>query len=133
VLGHQSEPGSPRRTYLRLSADAAGVFVLGVVLSAVIGGLVIFPYVEEGIARDSKLTPAERRHAAGDLLGLDARQFDSFRAGLRPRQHYSLDVPDGPRFRFYTLGKIARDYGAYYFLPAIKDPAAKRVFHYHFR
>jgi hypothetical protein len=93
----------------------------------------VVPHVEEGIAHDSKLTAAERRHAAAEGLGLDARQFDSFRARLRFRQHYSLDVPAGPRFRYYTLGKIARDYGAYYFLPAIKDPEAKLAFHYRFR
>lgn len=133
VEQHQGDPHLSRRSRFRLSADAAGLFVVGVILSAAIGGLAVIPHVEEGIVRDSKLTAAERRHAAGDRLGLDARQFDSFRARLRPRQGYGLDVPEGARFRFYTVGKIARDYSAYYFLPAIKEPGAKPVFHYHFR
>lgn len=129
----QGDSYPARRPPFRLSADAAGLFIVGLLLSAVIGAWVVLPYVEEGISRDSKLTAAQRRHAAGDRLRLDARQFDAFRAKLRPRQRYSMEVPEGPRGPFFSLGKVVRDYGTYYFLPAIKEPGAKPVFHYRFR
>jgi len=134
VVGQlQRDPRPARRPRFRLSADAAGRFILTVLLSASIGAWVVLPYVEKGIARDSKLTAAERRHAAGDRLRLDARQFDAFRARLRPGERYSMNVPEGPTGPFFSLGKIVRDYGSYYFLPAIKEPGARPIFHYRFR
>jgi hypothetical protein len=91
------------------------------------------PRVEEGITRDSKLTPAERRHAAGDRLGLDPVSFDVFKRSLRPRARYAVDVPEGSRGPFITRGAVVRAYSAFYFLPAIQARRAERVFRYRFR
>jgi hypothetical protein len=133
-VGHVPEHRrSPRRPRLRLGSDAGGVFVLAVLLSAVLGAWLVVPYVENGIARDSKLSAAQLRRAAADRLRLDARQFDAFRARLRRRQQYSMNVPEGPTGRYFSAGKIVRDYGAYYFLPAIKTPGGKPIFRYRFR
>jgi hypothetical protein len=89
--------------------------------------------VERGIARDSKLTTAERRHAAGDRLHFDPAPFDAFRARLRARERYSVDVPPGQRGPFITRGEIVRAYAAFFFLPAIQVPSSGRVFEYRFR
>jgi hypothetical protein len=99
----------------------------------VIGAVEVLPGLEDGIARDSKLTAAERRHAAGDRLGLDAAPFDAFRATLRPRDRYAVDVPAGARGPFITRGEVVRAYSAFYFLPAIQVRRADRVFRYRFR
>jgi hypothetical protein len=108
----------------------------GFAASAAIGGIEVLPRVEDGIARDSKLTPAERRHAAGNALGLDAAPFDAFQARLRPRERYAVDVPEGSKGPFISRGAVVRAYSAFYFLPAIQvveRREAERVFHYRFR
>ena len=103
------------------------------VASAIIGAVEVLPRVEDGISRDSKLTSAERQHAAGDRLGLDPVPFDAFRRSLRPRDRYAVDVPEGSRGPFITRGAVVRAYSAFYFLPAIQMREAARVFHYRFR
>jgi hypothetical protein len=107
--------------------------VAGLAGSAVIGAVEVLPRVEDGIARDSKLSRAEHRHAAGNRLGLAAAPFDAFRAGLRPRERYAVDVPPGARGPFITRGEVVRAYSAYFFLPAIQVARADRVFRYRFR
>jgi hypothetical protein len=107
--------------------------VAGLAASAAIGAIEVLPRVEDGIARDSKLTAAERRHAAGDRLGLDPAPFDAFRASLRPRERYAVDVPPRAKQQFATQGDVVRAYSAFYFLPAVQVQAADRVFRYRFR
>jgi hypothetical protein len=99
----------------------------------VVGGVEVLPRVEDGIARDSKLSPTERRHAAGDRLHLHPAPFDAFRAKLRPRLRYAVDVPAGSRGPFITRGAVVRAYSAFYFLPAIQVLRAPLVFHYRFK
>jgi hypothetical protein len=99
----------------------------------VIGGVEVLPRVEDGIARDSKLTAAQRRHAAGDRLGLKPAPFDAFRARLHRRERFSVDVPPGGRGQFATRGDVVRAYSAFYFLPAIEVARAPLEFHYRFR
>jgi len=89
--------------------------------------------VAQSVARDSKLTPAERRHAAGDRLGFDAAAFDAFRVTLRRRERYAVDVPPGAKGPFITRGAVVRAYAAFYFLPAIQVEQADHVFRYRFR
>jgi hypothetical protein len=89
--------------------------------------------VQHSVARDSKLTPAERRHAAGDRLGLRAAPFDRFDAQLRSRERYAVDVPEGSKGPFITRGAVVRAYSAFYFLPAIQERRAAQVFRYRFR
>lgn len=101
--------------------------------SATIGAIEVLPRVEDGIERDSKLTVAERRHAAGNRLGLEPEPFDAFRAKLRPRERYAVDVPSGPKGPFITRGEVVRAYSAFFFLPAIQIREADRVFRYRFR
>jgi hypothetical protein len=129
----QGDPGPPRRPPIRVRVVAAVVVVASLVGSATIGAVEILPRVEDGIARDSKLSPAARRHAAGDRLGLDRRPFDAFRANLSPRERYAVDVPSGARGPFISRGEVVRAYSAYFFLPAIQVPTADRVFRYRFR
>jgi hypothetical protein len=105
----------------------------GVAGSVSIGAVEVLPELEDGIARDSKLTATERRHAAGDRLGLDPAPFDAFRATLRPGDRYAVDVPAGARGPFITRGEVVRAYSAFYFLPAIQVRRAERVFRYRFR
>ena len=128
----EADPGSSRRMGTRLNADVAGLFILGVALSAALGGLVVLPRVEDRIGRGSKLTAAERRHAAGRELGFDARAFDAFRVRLRPKQRYSVVVSGKPKGPFIDASTV-RAYSAFYFLPAIQEPGAKPVFHYRLR
>jgi hypothetical protein len=92
----------------------------------------VLPRAEDGIAADSKLTPAERRHAAGDRLGLEPTPFDTFRRRLRRGTRYAVDVPAGRRGLFITEGEVVRAYAAFYFLPAIQVRRAPLVFHYRF-
>jgi hypothetical protein len=99
----------------------------------VIGAAVVLPRVERGITRDSKLTAAERRHAAGDRLHLDPAPFNVFLTQLAPRRRYAVDVPAGQRGPFITRGAVVRAYAAFYFLPAIQIRRAPLVFHYPFR
>jgi hypothetical protein len=89
--------------------------------------------VENSVTRDSRLTGAERRHAAGDRLHLRAAPFDRFEATLHPRARFSVDVPEGARGPFITRGAVVRAFSAFFFLPAIQEPSAPRVFHYDFR
>jgi hypothetical protein len=109
------------------------VLVAGLVASAIVGAVEVLPRVEDGIARDAKLTPSERAHAAGDRLRLDPQPFDVFRGTLQPRERYAVDVPPGPRGPFITRGEVVRAYAAFYFLPAIQVPDAEHVFRYRFR
>ncbi|CAN5313403.1 hypothetical protein BH18ACT12_BH18ACT12_14080 [soil metagenome] len=104
----------------------------GLLGSAAIGVVEVLPRVEDGIARDSKLTAAERRNAAGDRLGLDPAPFDRFRAGLRARDRYAVDVPAGAKGPFITRGEVVRAYSAFFFLPAIQVRNTDRVFRYRF-
>jgi len=113
--------------------QVAAMFVVALFLSTVIGAWVVLPYVQDGIARDSRLNPVERRHAAAIRLGLDSQQLDAFRTSLRPRERYSMDVPEGPVGPYFSAGKIIRDYAAFYFLPAIKVATGNPVFRYEFR
>jgi hypothetical protein len=109
------------------------VAVAALLGSAAVGAVDVLPRAEDGIAHDSKLTAAERRHAAGNRLGLDPVPFDTFRAGLRPRERYEVDVPPGRQGPFITQGAVVRAYSAFFFLPAIQVRAAQRVFHYELR
>ena len=92
----------------------------------------MLPRVEDGIAQDSKLTPVQREHAAGDRLLLRPAPFDGFRATLRPRARYAVDVPPGQKGPSITRGDVVRAYSAFYFLPAIQVPQTQHVFHYRF-
>jgi hypothetical protein len=98
----------------------------------VVGAFEVLPRLERGISRDSRLTAAERRHAAGDRLHLDPGPFDAFLARLAPRTRYSVDVPPGARGPFITRGAVVRAYAAFYFLPAIQERRARLVFQYRF-
>lgn len=98
----------------------------------VVGAFEVLPRVERGISRDSKLTAAERRHAAGDRLHLDPAPFDAFLARLGPRRRYAVDVPPGALGPFITRGAVVRAYAAFYFLPAIQERRAPLVFRYRF-
>jgi hypothetical protein len=128
----QGDARSHRGATVRLRLVAGTLVVAGLLGSAVIGAVEVLPRAEDGIARDSKLTAAERRHAAGNRLGLDPRPFDRFRAGLRPRERYAVDVPAGARGPFITRGEVVRAYSAFFFLPAIQVRDADRVFRYRF-
>ena len=128
----QGDPGPPRRPALRLKLFVAAL-ALALAASAVLGSVEVLPRVEDGIARDSKLTHAERRHAAGDRLHLDPAPFDAFRRQLRARERYAVDVPPGPRGPFITRGEVVRAYAAFFFLPAIQVGTSRRVFEYRFR
>jgi hypothetical protein len=101
--------------------------------SIALSAVEVLPRVEDGITRDSKLTAAQRRHAAGDRLGLAPAPFDAFRAALHVRERYAVDVPRGAKGPFITRGEVVRAYSAFYFLPAIQVRKADRVFHYRFR
>jgi hypothetical protein len=135
----QSDPRPPGRAALRLriagGAAAAGVIVLfgGLVASAVLGGVEVFPHVDDAIAHGSSLTGSQRRHAAGDRLHLDPVPFDAFLAQLRPRERYAVDVPPGAKGPFITRGAVVRAYSAFYFLPAIQVGRAPLLFRYRFR
>jgi heme exporter protein D len=134
----QGDPRAPGRSPLRLTAGravalaAAVAVVAALVASAIIGAVEVLPHVEDGIARDSKLTDAQRQHAAGDRLRLDPVPFDAFQARLHRRERYAVDVPPGARGPFITRGEVVRSYSAFYFLPAIQVRRAPLVFHYRF-
>jgi hypothetical protein len=97
-----------------------------------IGAVEVLPRVEDDITRYSKLSDADRLHAAGDRLHLRRAPFDAFRARLHPRERYAVHVPPGPRGPFITRGEVVRAYAALFFLPAIQEPRAPLVFHYRF-
>ena len=109
------------------------MFAAALLASAVVGGVEVLPRVEDGIAHDSRLTAAQRRHAAGDRLGLRPQPFDAFKTRLRSRERFRVDVPPGGRGQFATRGDVVRAYSAFYFLPAIEVRKARLVFHYRFR
>ncbi|HLB19898.1 MAG TPA: hypothetical protein VK613_12285 [Gaiellaceae bacterium] len=129
----QGDPRPFERPPVRLSFVAAAVVVAALAASALLSGNDVRRHLSQSVARDSKLTPSERRHAAGDRLGFDPAPFDAFRAQLRPREQYAVDVPSGARGPFITRGAVVRAYAAFYFLPAIQVPQADHVFHYRFR
>jgi hypothetical protein len=129
----QGDPRPPRRASVRLTLVATAAVAGAFAISAVIGASEVLPRVEDGIARDSKLTGLERRHAAGDRLLLRPGPFDAFRATLEPRERYAVDVPPGQQGPSITRGDVVRAYSAFYFLPSIQVPRAQRVFHYRFR
>jgi hypothetical protein len=129
----QGDPRSSQRPPVRLTVVAAAVLVAALVASTLLAGNEVRRHVAQAVARDSKFTPSERRHAAGDRLGFDPVPFDAFRAGLQPRQPYAVDVPPGAKGPFITRGAVVRAYAAFYFLPAIQVEQADHVFHYRFR
>jgi hypothetical protein len=129
----QGGPRSSQRPPVRLTVVAAAVFVAALAASALISANKVRHHVARSVARDSKLTSAERRHAAGDRLALDATPFDAFRVQLRPRERYAVDVPPGAKGPFITRGAVVRAYAAFYFLPAIQVEQADHVFRYRFR
>jgi hypothetical protein len=123
----QGDSRARRRPAVRLIVAAA------LAASIVVGAVEVLPRVERGINRDSKLTAAQRRHAAGDRLHLDPRPFDAFLGKLTPRRRYAVDVPAGEQGPFITRGAVVRAYAAFYFLPAIQTRQAPLVFRYRFR
>jgi hypothetical protein len=129
----QGGPRPSQRPPVRLTVVTAAVFVAALASSALISGNDVRHHVAEAVARDSKLTSAERMHAAGDRLGFDAAPFDAVRAQLRPRERYAVDVPPGAKGPFITRGAVVRAYAAFYFLPAIQVDQADHVFRYRFR
>ena len=128
----QGDPRPSGRPPVRLTVIAATVFVAALAASALLAGNEVRDHVGQAVAQGSKLMPAERQHAAGDALGLDPGPFDSFRADLRPREPYAVDVPAGAKGPFITRGAVVRAYAAFYFLPAIQVGHADHVFHYRF-
>jgi hypothetical protein len=129
----QSDPRPSQRPPVRLTVVAAAVFVAALAASVLIGANEVRRHVAQSVARDSKLTSADRRHAAGDRLGFDAAPFDAFRATLRPRERYAVDVPPGAKGPFITRGAVVRAYAAFYFLPAIQVGQADHIFRFRFR
>jgi hypothetical protein len=95
--------------------------------------VVVIPHVEDAVTRYSKLSDAQRRHAAGDRLHLDAVPFDRFGARLHSRERYAVDVPEGALGPFITRGAVVRAYSAFYFLPGLQVRRSPLVFHYRFR
>jgi len=128
----QGDPRPSERPLVRLRVVAA-VLVAALAASVLLSAKEVRRHVGQSVACDSKLTPAERRHAAGDRLHLDPAPFDAFRAELGPRELYAVDVPPGARGPFITRGAVVRAYAAFYFLPAIQVEHTDHVFHYRFR
>jgi hypothetical protein len=129
----QGDPGPSERPPVRLTFVAAVVLVAALAASVLLSANEVRRHLGEAVARDSKLTPAQRRHAAGNRIGLDPAPFDAFRAELRPRERYAVDVPSGAKGPFITRGAVVRGYAAFYFLPAIQVGQADHVFRYRFR
>ncbi len=129
----QGDPRPSERPPVRLTVVAAAVLVAALAASVLLSWNEVRRHVAQAFARDSKLTPAQRLHAAGDRLGLDPAPFDAFRTALRPRERYAVDVPPGAKGPFITRGAVVRAYAAFYFLPAIQLEQADHVFHYRFR
>ena len=129
----QGGPRPPQRPPVRLTVVAAVVFVAALAASALISGNKVRHHVDQSVARDSKLTSVERKHAAGDRLALDSAAFDAFRLQLQPRERYAVDVPPGAKGPFIPRGAVVRAYAAFYFLPAIQVEQADHVFRYRFR
>jgi hypothetical protein len=129
----QGDPRPTQRPPVRLTVVVAAGFLAALAASALFSAYHVRSHVRDSVARDSKLTAAARLHAAGDRLGFDPAPFDAFRARLRPKERYAVDVPPGAKGPFITRGAVVRAYAAFYFLPAIQVTRADRVFHYRFR
>ena len=129
----QGDPRPTERPPVRLTVVAAAIFFAALAALALLSAYQVRGHVHDAVARDSKLTAAARLHAAGDRLGFDPAPFDAFRARLRPKEPYAVDVPPGAKGPFITRGAVVRAYAAFYFLPAIQVTRADRVFHYRFR
>ena len=129
----QGDPRPTERPPVRLTVVVASVFIAVLAASALLSAYHVRGHVYDAVVRDSKLTTAARLHAAGDRLGFDPAPFDAFRARLRPKERYAVDVPPGAKGPFITRGAVVRAYAAFYFLPAIQVTRADRVFHYRFR
>ena len=129
----QGDSRPARRAPVRLRIVAAAVLLAALVSSVILSGYRVRGHVDVAVKSGSTLTSSERRHAAGDRLGLDPAPFDAFSPRLGPRVPYEVDVPPGSRGPFITRGAVVRAYAAFYFLPAIQKPHAFRVFRYRFR
>lgn len=129
----QSYSRPAQRPPVRLTFVAGAILVAGLAASVFLSAYHVRGQVDRVVSRDSKLTGAERRHAAGDRLGFDPAPFDAFAARLRPRERYAVYVPPGSKGPFISRGAVVRAYAAFFFLPAIQVPQASRVFHYRFR
>jgi hypothetical protein len=129
---HQGGPRPSQRPPVRLKVVAAAILVAALAASALISANEVRHHLAQSVARDSKLTSAERKHAAGDRLGFDAAAFDAFGVQLQPRERYAVDVPPGSKGPFITRGAVVRAYAAFYFLPAIQVEQADHVFRYRF-
>ncbi len=129
----QGDPRPSGRPPVRLTFVAAVVLVAALAASVLLSANEVRRHVAQAVTHDSRLTPDERRHAAGDRLGLDPAPFDAFRLELRPRERYAVDVPPGAKGSFITRGAVVRGYAAFYFLPAIQVARTDRVFRYRFR
>jgi hypothetical protein len=129
----QGDPRPTERPPVRLTVVVAAIFLAALAASALFSAYHVRGHVHDAVSRDSKLTAAARLHAAGDRLGFDPAPFDAFRARLRPKERYAVDVPPGAKGPFITRGSVVRAYAAFYFLPAIQVTRADRVFHYRFR
>jgi hypothetical protein len=129
----QGDPRPAQRPPVRLTVVLAAIFIAALAASALLSAYHVRGHVQDAVNRDSRLTAAERRHAAGDRLGFDTAPFDTFRRGLRGTERYAVDVPAGAKGPFITRGAVVRAYAAFYFLPAIQVTRADRVFHFRFR
>ncbi|MEN3310731.1 MAG: hypothetical protein V7645_60 [Actinomycetota bacterium] len=129
----QGDPRPSERPPVRLTVLAGAALTAALAASVLLSGKDVRRHLAQSVARDSTLTAFERRHAAGDRLHLDPAPFDAFRADLRPRELYAVDVPPGALGPFITRGAVIRAYAAFYFLPAIQVEQADRVFRYRFR
>ncbi|MBA3734248.1 MAG: hypothetical protein H0W90_03470 [Actinobacteria bacterium] len=129
----QGDSRPTQRPSVRLTVVLAAIFFAALAASALLSAYHVRGQVRDAVTRDSKLTAAERRHAAGDRLGFDPAPFDAFRGRLSRRDRYAVDVPPGAKGPFITRGAVVRAYAAFYFLPAIQVTRADRVFHFHFR
>jgi hypothetical protein len=129
----QGDPRPSERPPVRLTVLAGAALIAALAASVLLSGKDVRRHVAQSFARDSRLTAVQRRHAAGDRLHLDPAPFDAFRADLRPRELYAVDVPPGALGPFITRGAVVRAYAAFYFLPAIQVEQADRVFRYRFR
>ena len=98
----QGDPRPTQRPPVRLTVVVAAIFLAALAASALLSAYHVRGHVHDAVARDSKLTAAARLHAAGDRLGFDPAPFDAFRARLRPKERYAVDVPPGAKGPFIT-------------------------------
>jgi hypothetical protein len=128
----QGDSRPAQRPPVRLRIVAAAILLAALFSSAALSGYRVRGHVDDAVTSGSALTSSERRHAAGDRLGLDPAPFDAFAAQLGARDPYAVDVPPGSKGPFITRGAVVRAYAAFYFLPAIQKAHAARVFLYRF-